>query len=170
VAILDLFVPIVRAWTATLRWSTPADLPSSPTIYACWHSDLVAAGAFFRPRPVTALVSRSSDGDVLVEALGGRKLSFVRGSSSQGGGAGARACLRILGSGRSVATTWDGPKGPPGVAKRGPRWMARSSGAQLVDVRFRYQRRFQLGDWSRMSIPFPFSRVVVEFRPCGSTE
>lgn len=159
---------MARAWTATLRWTAPEESPSSPTIYACWHSDLFAAGAFFRPRPVTALVSRSADGDALVAALGGRKLSFVRGSSSRGGASGARACLRVLGSGRSVATTWDGPKGPAGVPKRGPGWMSRSSGAGLVEVRFRYQKRLRLGDWSRMSIPLPFSRIDVEFVPCGT--
>jgi lysophospholipid acyltransferase (LPLAT)-like uncharacterized protein len=161
----DLLLPVVRAWIRSLRLRLPEDPPRGACVYACWHADLVAAAAYFREVPATALVSGSRDGDLLVAALSGRKLSFARGSSRRGGSTGARACLRTLRSGRAVATTWDGPRGPAGVRKPGPAWMSTRSRAPLVEVRFRYGARFRLGDWSRLAVPLPFSRVEVSFGP-----
>jgi lysophospholipid acyltransferase (LPLAT)-like uncharacterized protein len=158
----NLLFPIARWWLGSLRWKVRGALPSAPAVYACWHADLFAAAAFFRDRPVSALVSGSRDGDALVRLLSGRKLTFLRGSSSRGSVGGARRCLGDLRSGRSVATTWDGPKGPAGVAKPGPEWMSRTSRSPLVSLRFSYGRHLRLGDWSRMAIPLPCSTIQVD--------
>lgn len=160
-----LLFPIARRWLGSLRWDVHGAFPRPPAVYACWHADLFAAAAFFRDRPVSALVSRSGDGDALVRLLSGRKLAFLRGSSSSGSVAGAKACLRVLRSGGSVATTWDGPKGPVGVPKPGAAWMARRSRSPLVPLRFTYGLHMRLGDWSRLVVPFPFSRIRVEALP-----
>lgn len=157
--------PIVRGWLDSLRWSIAPDLPTGPAVFACWHSDLPAAAAFFRDRPACALVSQSRDGQALVSLLSGRELTFTRGSSSRGGLRGARSCLRILLGGRSVATTWDGPLGPAGVPKAGPAWLANRSGRPLVALRFSYGAHLRLGDWSRLVVPFPFTRIRVESTP-----
>ena len=122
-----LLFPIARWWLGSLRWNVRGALPQAPAVYACWHADLFAASSFFRDRPVSALVSKSRDGETLVRLLSGRKLTFHRGSSSRGAVGGAKACLGVLRSGGAVATTWDGPKGPAGVAKPGAEWMARKS-------------------------------------------
>lgn len=160
-----LLLPIVRAWISTFRWNLCQELPARPCVFACWHSDLVAAAAFFRGRRATALVSASRDGELLVEALSGSAIRFARGSSAKGGGAGARACLRALSAGRSVATTWDGPRGPAGIRKRGPTWLSEAGNAPLLEVGFRYGARLRLRDWSAISVPFPFSRIDVILRP-----
>ena len=161
----DLLDPIARWWLGSLRWSVASPLPEPPAVFACWHADLFAAAAYFRDRPISALVSRSRDGDTLVRVLSGRKLTFLRGSSSAGSVAGAKACLGVLRSGRSVATTWDGPRGPAGVPKPGAAWLARRSRSPLIPLRFSYGFHLRLGDWSRLVVPLPFSRVRVEALP-----
>jgi lysophospholipid acyltransferase (LPLAT)-like uncharacterized protein len=158
----SLLHPIARWWLGSLRWSVRGTVPEPPAVYACWHADLFAAAAFFRDRPVSALVSKSPDGETLVRVLSGRKLTFLRGSSSDGSVAGAKACLGVLRSGRSVATTWDGPRGPAGVPKPGAAWMARISRSPLVPLRFSYGPHLRLGDWSRMIVPIPFTRILVD--------
>lgn len=161
----SLLFRIARRWLGSLRWEVRGSVPEAPAVYACWHADLFAAAAFFRDRPVSALVSGSRDGEALVRLLSGRELTFLRGSSSAGSVAGAKGCLRVLRSGRSVATTWDGPKGPANVPKPGAAWMARNSASPLVGLRFSYGIHLRLDDWSRMVIPLPCSRIRVEAEP-----
>jgi hypothetical protein len=164
-----LLFPLGRFWLDSLRFGRSDELRDGPTVFACWHRDLVAASAFFRARPVSALVSSSKDGEALVQLLSGRRLSFVRGSSSAGAVSGAKACLHVLGTGRAVATTWDGPRGPAGIPKPGPAWMARMSRSPLIPLRFSYGAHLRLGDWSRMIVPLPFSRIRVEAGPAQAT-
>lgn len=111
------------------------------------------------------LVSASRDGQILVDLLKGGRLEVVRGSSSAGFLGGARGLLRSLRDGKSVVSAWDGPRGPRGVPKPGPAWLARLTGAPLLEIRFECSRRLRLGDWSRMELPFPFSEVRVLVRP-----
>jgi lysophospholipid acyltransferase (LPLAT)-like uncharacterized protein len=88
-------------------------------------------------------------------------MRFVRGSDSNQALSGTRSLLRELRRGRSVATTWDGPRGPAGVAKPGPGWLSKHSGAPLVELRFEYGPHLALGDWSGLRLPAPFSRIGV---------
>jgi len=157
-----LLFPLGRFWLGSLRFRVSGELPEGPTVFACWHRDVLAAGAFFRDRSVSALVSSSGDGEALVRLLSGGRLTFLRGSSSARAVSGAKACLRTLHGGRAVATTWDGPRGPAEVPKPGPAWMARTARSPLVPLKFRYGRHFRLGDWSRLVVPLPFSRIRVE--------
>lgn len=152
---------LVRRWLASLRWkSTRIDM-TDPVIYCVWHRDVPAAGGYLRGRDVSSLVSLSSDGDFLVRILSGGRMEFARGSDSKGAMSGTRALLRRLHSGRSVATTWDGPKGPAGVPKPGPAWLARMTGAPLVELRFEYGSHLVLSDWSGLRLPAPFSLIRV---------
>ena len=152
----------IRTWLGSLRWQAPLPEPTGPVVYCVWHRDIAAAGALLRRRQVTSLVSASRDGDLLVEILSGGAMRFARGSDSASALSGTRAMLRELRRGRSVATTWDGPKGPDGIRKPGPHWLAKASGAPLVELNFKYRNHLRLGDWSKLVIPLPGSTVAVE--------
>jgi len=162
---MDLLRPIaawlVRRWLASLRWRQDDAVVTDPVIYCVWHRDVPAAGAYLRGQDLSSLVSRSRDGDFLVRILSGGRMKFARGSDSHGAVGGTRAMLRELRAGRSVATTWDGPRGPALVAKPGPAWLSRMSGAPLVELRFEYGRHLVLGDWSGLRVPAPFTRIAV---------
>lgn len=162
---MELIRPIaawlVRRWLSSLRWHRASTITTDPVIYCVWHRDVPAAGGYLRGREVSSLVSRSRDNDFLVQILSGDKMRFARGSDSDGAMSGTRHMLRELRNGRQVATTWDGPRGPAGVAKPGPAWLARMTGAPLVELRFEYGRRMVLGDWSGLRLPAPFSSIRV---------
>lgn len=112
-----------------------------------------------------ALVSRSADGEILAEVLGGGKLRSVRGSSSDGGAAAARAILKGLASGVPLVTALDGPRGPVGVAKPGAAWLARRAGVPIHLLRFPQAPCARARDWSRLRIPRPFSRPIAALEP-----
>jgi lysophospholipid acyltransferase (LPLAT)-like uncharacterized protein len=152
---------VVRRWLDSLRWNVQVPALEEAVVYCVWHRDVFAAGAWLRDRAVTSLISASRDGDFLVEVLSGGAMDFARGSDSRQAVSGARSMLRRLRSGRSVATTWDGPRGPDGSRKSGPRWLARESRAPLVELRFGYGPHLRLGDWSRLRIPLPWTRIDV---------
>jgi lysophospholipid acyltransferase (LPLAT)-like uncharacterized protein len=152
---------LVRRWLDSLRWQVRVPAPRGPVVYCVWHRDVFAAGAWLRGQPVTSLVSASRDGDFLVEVLSGRAMEFARGSDSRRSLSGTRSMLRTLREGRSVATTWDGPRGPAGARKNGPAWLSRESRAPLVPLRFGYGPHLRLGDWSRLRIPFPWTTIDV---------
>lgn len=152
---------LVRGWLGSLRWRDGVSPSPDPVVFCVWHRDVPAAGAWLRHQPVTSLISASRDGDFLVEVLAGGTMRFARGSDSNHAVTGARALLRELRKGGSVATTWDGPKGPEGIPKPGPRWLADASRARLVELRFEYGPHLKLGDWSRLRIPLPWTRIDV---------
>lgn len=152
---------LVRRWFDSLRWRIQVPVSGDPVVYCVWHRDVFAAGAWLRNLPVTSLVSASRDGDFLVGVLSGGAMDFARGSDSRRSLSGARSMLRTLRSGRSVATTWDGPRGPAGTKKTGPAWLARESSAPLVELRFGYGAHLRLGDWSRLRIPLPWTKIDV---------
>lgn len=156
---------LVRHWLDSLRWNVQVPATGEPVVYCVWHRDVFAAGAWLRDRAVTSLVSASRDGDFLVEVLSGRSMDFARGSDSRRAVPGARAMLRRAREGRSLATTWDGPRGPAGTRKDGPLWMSRTSRAPLVELRFGYGPHLRLGDWSRMRIPLPWTTIEVGVAP-----
>jgi lysophospholipid acyltransferase (LPLAT)-like uncharacterized protein len=96
--------------------------------------------------------------------------AVVRGSSSRGGLAGARALLRHLHAGRDVAMALDGPKGPRQVAKGGAELLARRSAALLVPLRLKRARGFTLqSTWDKYFVPWPWSTVEIELGPPALT-
>lgn len=136
-----------------------------PAVLVVWHDRLFCCPYFLVPPlikrgvAVTALISRSADGDfghALGEAIG---LKIVRGSTSRGGSSALRKLMLELRRGRSVFIVADGPKGPRHEAKPGAVMLARTSGAPLVPFTWSADRTWRLGTWDGMEIPKPFSRV-----------
>lgn len=156
---------LARLWMTSLRWRLESSVPSGPAVFAFWHRDVPPAAAFFRAWQARALVSASQDGQILADLLAGGGLELVRASSSRGAIGASRRLLDALRAGQSVVTAWDGPRGPAGVPKAGPAWLANHSGTPLVSVEFVCKTSMRLNDWSKMAIPLPFSRVGVRFLP-----
>lgn len=142
-----------------MRTPLPPDWPDGPAVFAIAHEDALWAAALFRRLPSVALVSLSSDGDRFARILSGGRMRLVRGSSTRGGAPAARALLAHLARGLPVVTALDGPKGPPLVPKPGPSWLAARAGVPVVRLRFEGPRLGRARDWSRLSLPRPFSRA-----------
>lgn len=141
----------------------------APAILAFWH-DRVIPGAYFtgtrlareKGVDVTALTSRSGDGELVASIMRRWGARTVRGSSSAGGRE-AMWALRALVQrhGSSPILVPDGPRGPARLLKRGVIVLARASGAPILAMGLASDRHWCLDSWDRMTIPKPFARVRV---------
>ena len=136
-----------------------------PGIYPFWHRCVFASGWIFRKRKLAVMTSRSLDGEYIARVI--QRLGFVpiRGSSSRGG---QRALLEMqtyVDSGMGAAFTIDGPRGPRYVAKRGPVYLAKATGAAITPFYVAVSKKWTLNSWDRFVIPMPFSRAIVQVAP-----
>jgi lysophospholipid acyltransferase (LPLAT)-like uncharacterized protein len=140
-------------------------------IYALPHAHQVSAVLINDDRRMTAMVSRSADGDLLVPALRLRRVTAVRGSSrTRGRDKGGRPALAEMADqlrrGVPGLLAVDGPQGPRGVVRRGVADIAIDTGAPVLPVVVIPSRRWILRrTWDRFQIPQPFSRVRLIFGP-----
>jgi lysophospholipid acyltransferase (LPLAT)-like uncharacterized protein len=107
------------------------------------------------------LVSRHRDGKLIGSILQRFGVDVFHGSSSKGGGASLRQAMSLLQSGRQVAITPDGPRGPRRVAAAGVARLAAISGAPILPCSAQVSRRHVLRSWDRMVIPLPFCRGIL---------
>lgn len=142
-----------------------------PYIYALPHAHQVSAVLINDDRCMTAMVSRSADGDLLVPALKLRRVTALRGSSrSRGRDKGGRSALAKMGeylrSGVPGLLAVDGPQGPRMFVHRGVADISRETGAPVLPVVVLPSRRWILRHtWDRFQIPHPFCSVRLIFGP-----
>jgi lysophospholipid acyltransferase (LPLAT)-like uncharacterized protein len=144
-----------------------ADLPA---IIAMWHGQhLMVHFAWPKTFKLSALISRSGDGELnalIAERIG---LRAIRGSGGQGkgfkimkrGGAGAlREMLAALEEGWTVALTADVPKisrqAGPGIVA-----LAQMSGRPIYPVAVVTRRRMDFHSWDHASLGLPFGRGAI---------
>lgn len=142
--------------------SDPRLRSSEPSIFALWHSQLLALIYTHRGRDAVVLVSRHRDGELvsrLLERLGYRT---ARGSSTRGGGEGLLSLLSHAEAGRSLAVTPDGPRGPAEVVKPGVIYLAARSGLPIVPIACASRPSRRLRSWDGMRVPGWFARLRVE--------
>ena len=134
-----------------------------PGIFPFWHRCVLPATWIYRHQHPAVMTSQSRDGEFIARVI--KRFGFVpvRGSSSRGG---QRALLEMkqqLDQGNAVAFTIDGPRGPRGVAKKGPVFLARMSGAPITAFYVAVESAWVLNTWDKLVIPKPFSRIYVRF-------
>jgi lysophospholipid acyltransferase (LPLAT)-like uncharacterized protein len=103
------------------------------------------------------------DGEIIARVMASLGFDAVRGSSSRGGARALLESVRLLRSGRTVAFTPDGPRGPRRVSAPGAAAAAVRSGAPVIALGMRASRFWQLKSWDRLTIPKPFARVCVRY-------
>ncbi len=104
------------------------------------------------------MVSLSGDGTLQKEVLEHFGYETVRGSASRGGRAALRAMTRrLVEESIQCGLAVDGPRGPREQVKGGAVLLAARAGAYLVPMSAAVRRRWRLGSWDRMEIPWPFT-------------
>jgi len=152
--------PLFRAYVGGLRLP-PLDAPDRAVIFACLHRDILPAIAYVRPTRPVLLVSRSSDGEILVDCLADRGFDVVRGSTGAQGGEAFRQLLAHLRAGRPLGLAVDGPRGPFAMVHEGVLQLARLGEVPIRPVIVRPGADLQLRNWDRTRLPLPFSRPRV---------
>lgn len=148
-----------------------------PVIFAVWHGRLLPLTYYHRDRGITAIISRSGDGEYIARVVEGWGYHTVRGSTSRGGSSALRGLVKAARDGHSLAITPDGPRGPRQKLQPGVITAARLTGLPIVPLAGGCSRAWWPGSWDRFCVPKPFATVTVEYgeprfvdRRAGPTE
>jgi hypothetical protein len=170
-ALVSWLVPaILRLIGCTLRETTTYEEGAIqsldevyPGIFPFWHRCVLPATWIYRHQHPAVMTSQSRDGEFIARVI--QRFGFipVRGSSSRGGQRALLEMNKLLAEGNAVAFTIDGPRGPRGIAKKGPVVLARMSGAAITAFYVAVENAWVLNTWDRLIIPKPFSRIYVRF-------
>jgi hypothetical protein len=134
-----------------------------PPLFALWHNRIFFGYRLARERLVI-MASRSADGDLVARVAHDRGIAAVRGSTSRGGAAAARALARAMRErGLAGAVTPDGPRGPRCRLQPGVLLVARLAGALIVPAAIGYSRKWVFNSWDGFLLPKPFARARVVF-------
>ena len=136
---------------------------NEPVIFALWHGRLLPLTYYHRDQGVTAIISRSEDGEYIARVVEGWGYNTVRGSTSRGGSRGLRGLVKAARAGHSLAITPDGPRGPRQSLQPGVITLAQLSGLPIIPIVAGCDRAWWPGSWDRFCIPKPFARVHIVY-------
>lgn len=142
------------------------DLPDNRSnyIFVFWHSQMLIGWWLFKNKNSGALVSKSSDGDILDNLLTKWNYRVFRGSSSKGGKEALQELMSYADNNNSVVITPDGPRGPRREMKNGAFIISNKCSIPVMPVRIIYHKKKILPkSWDKFEIPYPFSKCEVYF-------
>lgn len=134
-----------------------------PVIYTFWHGTMLPLLWQHRKEHVAILISEHGDGEIIARIAHSLGYRSVRGSSSRGGERALLGTVRALESGRDVAFTPDGPRGPRESFAPGALIVSQRTGAPLVLITVDAPDAWRLKSWDRFLIPKPFARVTIAY-------
>ncbi len=153
-----------RSWRITRQRSW--GIRGNRVLYAFWHGVQLPLIYTHRNMGIRIMISRSRDGSLVSSLCENMGYLTARGSSSRGGETAFRQLLSSLKGGVPGAITPDGPKGPPGVAKKGVSMLPDRSGVPVVPYGVSAFPGIRLKSWDSFLVPLPFAKVVIsEGRP-----
>lgn len=172
--LIALAFPLLKLWTRTLRFEIEDRagilnaLASQRLIGALWHNRLLlSAYVVWRFLPMrrggAALISASRDGAIIADVVERYGFEPVRGSSSRQGSSALLQLANILGQGRDVVITPDGPLGPVYELGAGVVLLAQKTGVPVIPTNMEYSSCWRVKSWDRFILPKPFSKVRVIF-------
>lgn len=130
-----------------------------PHVSVFWHSRIFYMTWHLAWRGFDALVSPSSDGDIIANTLRLFGFHCVRGSSFKRGPRALLEMARRLGKGASVAMIADGSRGPALKAQSGAIYLAKLTGHKIAPIAWGAKWKGNIGSWDRTIFPLPFSPV-----------
>jgi len=161
---------LIGGLLSTARFTTEGDVhyrrerdAGRPVIFTLWHGRLLPLSYYHRTWNLVTLISASADGEYIARLVRRWGYEVVRGSSSRGGGPALRQLIRRVRSGRSIAVTPDGPRGPRERLKPGVLTAAQLTGCALLPVGAGASRTWWIEGWDRFMVPQPFSRVHIVY-------
>ena len=160
--------PLVNLLGRTLRWQVDGaehldSLTASgrPPVLGFWHGRILPATYYFRRRGIVVITSENFDGEWIARIIERFGYGTARGSTSRGARRALLQMKRVLETGRAVAFTLDGPRGPARRAQAGAVWLAGATENPLVPFHIEAEHHWTLGSWDRTQIPRPFSTTAL---------
>ena len=141
-------------------------LIKGPLIFMVWHDSLLLTPLLqfvTKYRPIYILISKSRDGDIpSLLAASYKGVDVVRVKHTGRPSALKESC-RLLHEGKSLIITPDGPRGPRHVIKGGMLYASEKEHVPVVHVTWSASREHTLSSWDKFRIPFPFSKIELQF-------
>jgi lysophospholipid acyltransferase (LPLAT)-like uncharacterized protein len=134
-----------------------------PIVFALWHGDMLPLLYVHRDEGVSVLISEHRDGELIARVAESLGFRTVRGSTSRGAARALVGIVRVLESGRDIAVTPDGPRGPAHAFAPGALIAAQRASVPVIAVGVAVRRAWRLKSWDRFVIPKPFARVTVAY-------
>ena len=134
-----------------------------PFIFSLWHGQLLPLLWHHREQDVVILISEHRDGELVARAAESLGYDLIRGSSTHGADRALISLVRELKSGREVAITPDGPRGPAESFAPGALVAAQRSDSFILPIAASADRAWRLRSWDRFMIPKPFARVTIAY-------
>jgi lysophospholipid acyltransferase (LPLAT)-like uncharacterized protein len=128
-------------------------------ILAFWHRHILLMPWGYRGSRISVLVSRSRDGEYIVQTVRRLGIEPSRGSSSRAGASGMLSLVRLARAGWDIAFTPDGPRGPAREVKPGVIAGAALTALPIVPVAYAASRERHLASWDRTVLPLPFASI-----------
>jgi len=164
----------ILLWRLTCRYRAISDprpalrKAGQPYVMALLHAHQLNALFLNDERRLSAMVSRSADGDWLAPLLILRRVKPVRGSTRKNGedkgGQQALAKLKNDIYHHPILLAVDGPRGPRNYVNRGVYDLAVTTNAAIVPIRITADKHWILKKtWDLFQIPKPFSTVSISF-------
>ena len=175
-AISSLVAGYLRLTFRSLRWRhADAERAAAvweaggPVILCFWHGRITMSPSCWpldRAQPMRAMISKSSDGELIAKTVAKLGFPSVRGGAGEpgadkGGARAFRETLRWLKGGHGIAITPDGPRGPALSMTDGPVMLARSSGAAVLLCGLAARPCLRARSWDSHVVPLPFGRGAI---------
>ena len=160
---LDALLATVKFKVVTPR--PPGTLTAKGgVIYTLWHGRLLPLTYLHRHQNIATLISQSSDGEYIARVVERWGYTAMRGSSSRGGSGALREMVKVARTGRSLAITPDGPRGPRQRLKPGVLTLAQLTGQPMIPISASATRAWWVdARWDLFLVPRPLATVFVRY-------
>lgn len=134
-----------------------------PVVFAFWHGHHFLLVHYMGDRNISVVVSPSNDGALISAILNWSGFETVRGSSSRQPVRALVEAVRQMKTGKNIAFTVDGPKGPVYQVKPGAVYLTKKMQVPLIPVAVSYDRFWKMRSWDAYRIPKPFAKAIIFF-------
>lgn len=136
-----------------------------PVIFTLWHGEMLPLLWCHRGEGVSILISEHADGEIIARAAESLGYRTVRGSTTRGADRALLGLCRVVESGRDIAITPDGPRGPARRFAPGALIVSQRTHAPIIPIVAVASRVWRLKSWDGFIIPKPFARITVSYGP-----
>lgn len=132
--------------------------------YAFWHENMLPVLFSHRGRGVGIIVAISYEGELVARVLKILGYRVFRGDTQKRGRTVTKELIKYGLSGKEIAITPDGPKGPRREVKKGVIIIAKRANIPLFAVKIEADRCFRFSSWDRLMLPLPFSKIKISIK------
>ncbi|EQB39854.1 hypothetical protein M947_04555 [Sulfurimonas hongkongensis] len=160
--IASLFIRLLYL-TNKKEFHAPSTIGDEPTIFACWHGELLMLPylySYYRKTPYAkVLISPHFDGLLISKTIKYFGLGTITGSTHKNAARVLLQAMKSLKVGYDIGITPDGPKGPRHEVADGIIVMSQKTKAKVVLVRILPTKFWKLKSWDKFIIPKPFGTI-----------